>query len=228
MKIICTDAELQTPFVDEALRDAGHDLVTLQVGLDEDELIAAIADADLLLMCCTAITARVIDAAPNLRGIVKYGVGIDAIDIPAAKARGVMVVNIPGICRGNGRRRRLRLADRAGSEIYPAGSKDAHRWLGAARTHMEGQRHRGQDGGHCRLRLDRAQHGADVWQGVSRQRDCLQPPHGDVAKFRLGREYSLTRQSSGDGFDLSPAEGIEAVRDGDADLDFGGLAVGVS
>ncbi len=95
MKIIRTDAELRTPIIDAALRDAGHDLVTLPDGIDEDSLIAAIADADLLLMCYTAITARVMDAAPNLRGIVKYGVGIDAIDIPAANTRGITVVNIP-------------------------------------------------------------------------------------------------------------------------------------
>ncbi|PVA10333.1 hydroxyacid dehydrogenase [Pelagivirga sediminicola] len=95
MKIIRTDAELQTPYLDTVLKNSGHDLVTLQDGVDEDILIAAIADADLLLMCYTAITARIIEAAPNLRGIVKYGVGIDAIDIPAAKARGITVVNIP-------------------------------------------------------------------------------------------------------------------------------------
>ncbi|WP_281968814.1 2-hydroxyacid dehydrogenase [Roseovarius nanhaiticus] len=95
MKIVRTDAELQTPITDAALRGAGHDLVTLPDGIDEDSLIAALADADLLLMCYTPVTARVIAAAPKLRGIVKYGVGIDAIDIPAAKARGITVVNIP-------------------------------------------------------------------------------------------------------------------------------------
>jgi D-3-phosphoglycerate dehydrogenase len=95
MKIVRTDAELQTPIIDAALRGAGHDLVTLPDGIDEDSLISSIADAELLLMCYTPITARVIEAAPSLRGIVKYGVGIDAIDIPAAKARGVTVVNIP-------------------------------------------------------------------------------------------------------------------------------------
>ncbi|SEL25396.1 D-3-phosphoglycerate dehydrogenase [Roseovarius nanhaiticus] len=95
MKIVRTDAELQTPITDAALRGAGHDLVTLPDGIDEDSLIAALADADLLLMCYTPVTARVISAAPKLRGIVKYGVGIDAIDIPAAKARGITVVNIP-------------------------------------------------------------------------------------------------------------------------------------
>ncbi|MEI4262537.1 2-hydroxyacid dehydrogenase [Roseovarius sp. D0-M9] len=95
MKIVRTDAELQTPIIDAALRGAGHDLVTLPDGVDEGSLIDAVATADLLLMCYTPITARVIAAAPKLRGIVKFGVGIDAIDIPAAKARGITVVNIP-------------------------------------------------------------------------------------------------------------------------------------
>ena len=38
---------------------------------------------------------QVIEAANKLKGIVKYGVGIDAIDIPAAAAKGIPVVNIP-------------------------------------------------------------------------------------------------------------------------------------
>jgi D-3-phosphoglycerate dehydrogenase len=46
-------------------------------------------------MCYTPVTARVIESAPKLRGIVKYGVGIDAIDIPAATRRGIPVVNVP-------------------------------------------------------------------------------------------------------------------------------------
>ncbi|MFX0542096.1 2-hydroxyacid dehydrogenase [Roseovarius sp. S4756] len=95
MKIVRTDAELQTPITDAELRASGHELVTLPDGVDEDSLIAALQDADLLLMCYTPITAPMIEAASRLRGIVKYGVGIDAIDIPAARARGITVVNIP-------------------------------------------------------------------------------------------------------------------------------------
>jgi D-3-phosphoglycerate dehydrogenase len=95
MKIIRTDRELENPHVDATLRAAGHDLRLLPDGIAEDALIEAIRDADLLLMCYTPITARVIAAADRLKGIVKYGVGIDAIDIPAARARGIAVVNIP-------------------------------------------------------------------------------------------------------------------------------------
>ncbi|HEV7260320.1 MAG TPA: NAD(P)-dependent oxidoreductase [Bosea sp. (in: a-proteobacteria)] len=95
MKAVRTDRELECPEIDAGLRARGVELVTLPDGIHEAELIEAVADADLLLMCYTPITARVIAAAPKLKGIVKYGVGIDAIDIPAASARGIPVVNVP-------------------------------------------------------------------------------------------------------------------------------------
>ncbi|TPK76827.1 C-terminal binding protein [Mesorhizobium sp. B2-4-18] len=95
MKVVRTDRELECPEIDTGLRARGVDLVTLPDGIPEPDLANAVADADLLLMCYTPITARVIDAAPRLKGIVKYGVGIDAIDIPAAMRRGIPVVNVP-------------------------------------------------------------------------------------------------------------------------------------
>src|ERR671912_1274306 len=93
--IVRTDSELEVPHVDATLRGAGHDLVLLPDGVKESELADALRDADLLLMCYTPVTARVIESARRLKGIVKYGVGIDAIDIEAAKARGIPVVNVP-------------------------------------------------------------------------------------------------------------------------------------
>lgn len=95
MKIVRTDAELKTPHLDAELRKAGHDLILLPDGISESELCHAVAQADLLLTCYQPITAAVIAAAQNLKGIVKYGVGIDAIDIPSAIARGIPVANIP-------------------------------------------------------------------------------------------------------------------------------------
>ncbi len=95
MKIIRTDCELHTPIIDHTLQELGHELVLFPDGTGEDDLVGEIADADLLLMCYTPITRRVIEAAANLRGIVKYGVGIDAIDIPAATERDIVVVNVP-------------------------------------------------------------------------------------------------------------------------------------
>ena len=95
MNIIRCDSELETPHIDRTLRNWGHELTLMPESINEDELCVAMAECELLLMCYTPITSRVIASAPRLRGIVKYGVGIDAIDIPAAHARGIAVVNIP-------------------------------------------------------------------------------------------------------------------------------------
>jgi D-3-phosphoglycerate dehydrogenase len=94
-KVVRTDRELQMPQVDARLRQAGGRLVLLPDGTPEDELAREVADADLLLMCYARIGRRVIAGASKLRGIVKYGVGIDAIDIDAAREHGVPVVNVP-------------------------------------------------------------------------------------------------------------------------------------
>jgi len=95
MKIIRCDRELETPHIDLTLEKWGHELTLLPESISEDELCTAMAECELLLMCYTPITSRVIASAPRLKGIVKYGVGIDAIDIPAAHKRGIAVVNIP-------------------------------------------------------------------------------------------------------------------------------------
>lgn len=95
MKVVRTDAELELPRVDQALRNLGATLVLLPETTSEDDLARELRDADLLLMCYARIPARAIDGASRLKGIVKYGVGIDAIDIEAAKLRRIPVVNIP-------------------------------------------------------------------------------------------------------------------------------------
>jgi D-3-phosphoglycerate dehydrogenase len=95
LKAIRTDRELECPRIDAGLRERGLTLVTLPEGIAEGELTAEIADAELLLMCYTPVTARVIQAAQRLRGIIKYGVGIDAIDLEAARHSRIPVVNIP-------------------------------------------------------------------------------------------------------------------------------------
>ncbi len=94
-KVVRTDRELETPWLDASLRELGCRLVLLPEGIPEAELAREVADAELLLMCYTPITASVIAAAGRLKGIVKYGVGIDAIDIGAARAHAIPVVNVP-------------------------------------------------------------------------------------------------------------------------------------
>lgn len=95
IKIVRTDAQLECPRIDQVLREHGFALVLLPEGVSEARLVHEVRDAHLLLMCYTPITSRVIASAGRLKGIVKYGVGIDAIDIEAARARHIPVTNIP-------------------------------------------------------------------------------------------------------------------------------------
>jgi len=65
-------------------------------GLSEDELVQAIVGADgLVVRSGTQVTERIIQAADRLQIIARAGVGVDNIDIPAATARGILVVNCP-------------------------------------------------------------------------------------------------------------------------------------
>ncbi|MFN4293335.1 MAG: C-terminal binding protein [Thermoflexales bacterium] len=64
----------------------------------EDDVIRAARDADALIIGFVPITARVMDALPRLRCVVRYGVGYETIDVPAAAARGIQVANVPDYC----------------------------------------------------------------------------------------------------------------------------------
>ena len=65
-------------------------------GLPESELSALLSGASALVVRSeTKVTARVLDAAPDLMVVGRAGVGVDNIDVPAATARGVYVVNAP-------------------------------------------------------------------------------------------------------------------------------------
>jgi D-3-phosphoglycerate dehydrogenase len=64
--------------------------------LTEEEVISAGRDADALLVREAPVTARVIDALDRCKAIVRYGVGVDNIDLERAKQKKIYVANIPG------------------------------------------------------------------------------------------------------------------------------------
>jgi D-3-phosphoglycerate dehydrogenase len=75
------------------LKAAGANLIENPWGRspNETELASAMHDVDVLVSGTEPVTARVMDAAPNLMFIAKHGVGYENIDLEAAKARGVPV-----------------------------------------------------------------------------------------------------------------------------------------
>ncbi|WP_308259374.1 phosphoglycerate dehydrogenase [Pseudonocardia sp. H11422] len=65
-------------------------------GTDRPALLAALADADALLVrSATKVDAEALAASARLKVVARAGVGLDNVDVPAATARGVMVVNAP-------------------------------------------------------------------------------------------------------------------------------------
>ncbi|MGZ8346480.1 MAG: phosphoglycerate dehydrogenase [Allosphingosinicella sp.] len=67
-----------------------------KTGLTRDELTAIIGDYDgLAIRSATKVTADLLAAAPNLKVVGRAGIGVDNVDIPAASARGVVVMNTP-------------------------------------------------------------------------------------------------------------------------------------
>jgi D-3-phosphoglycerate dehydrogenase len=79
----------------EVFRAAGVE-VDEKPGLTKDELKAIIGDYDgLAIRSATKVTADILDAAPRLKVVGRAGIGVDNVDIPAASARGVVVMNTP-------------------------------------------------------------------------------------------------------------------------------------
>lgn len=60
------------------------------------QLVEEIGDAEALIVGLDEVDAAAIEAGPRLRVIAKHGVGVDNIDVAAARERGIVVVNAPG------------------------------------------------------------------------------------------------------------------------------------
>ena len=83
----------------ELLRSFTKDLVfnPLERPLSEDELIPLLKDCEGYIAGVDFITRKVIENAPSLRVISRYGVGIDRVDLKAAKEKNIVLCNTPGV-----------------------------------------------------------------------------------------------------------------------------------
>src|SRR5687767_4125847 len=86
------------PFPESALAELRslHLDVEHRTGLDEAALVSAVRDVGILVVRSTAVTAKVIAAAPRLNLIVRAGAGVNTIDVRAASTRAIYVANCPG------------------------------------------------------------------------------------------------------------------------------------
>ena len=82
--------------IKKEIEGAGHELVLLEKYADVEALKAAVADADAMIVRSDKVTPEVLDAAHNLKIVVRAGAGYDSIDTAYAKEKGVVVENTPG------------------------------------------------------------------------------------------------------------------------------------
>ena len=93
----------EKPFAKEAvagirqiIEEAGFELLLLEKYADKADLLKAVAEADALIIRSDKVTDEVIAAAPKLKIVVRAGAGYDNVDLAAATARGIVVMNTPG------------------------------------------------------------------------------------------------------------------------------------
>jgi len=98
LKIVITDYRFSDVEQERrAVEAAGGTLVTGQA-TTEDQVAELCKDADGVLTARAPIGERAISTMKRCRIIVRYGIGVDTVDIPSATAHGIMVANVPDYC----------------------------------------------------------------------------------------------------------------------------------
>ncbi|MBQ7741710.1 MAG: 3-phosphoglycerate dehydrogenase [Bacteroidaceae bacterium] len=82
--------------IKDVVEAAGYELALLEKYTEKKELLDAVADADALIIRSDKVDAEVLDAAKQLKIVVRAGAGYDNIDLDAATAHNVVAMNTPG------------------------------------------------------------------------------------------------------------------------------------
>jgi D-3-phosphoglycerate dehydrogenase len=99
MKVAITDYSFPNLDIEEGiLRPLGHEVTALKEKRTVAELSRLVADADAVITQFAPVNAEVIASMKQAKVIVRYGIGVDNVDLEAAKARGIPVCNVPDYC----------------------------------------------------------------------------------------------------------------------------------
>lgn len=82
--------------IKKIVEEAGFELALLEKYTDPAELLKAVADVEGLIVRSDKVTKQVVDAAKNLKVVVRAGAGYDNLDLEACTARGIVAMNTPG------------------------------------------------------------------------------------------------------------------------------------
>lgn len=97
--LVATDKPFAKAAVDgirKIVEGAGHTLALLEKYTTPQELLAAAADADAMIVRSDKVTAEVVEAAKNLKIVVRAGAGYDNLDLAACTSKGIVAMNTPG------------------------------------------------------------------------------------------------------------------------------------
>ena len=89
-------AKIAIDGIKQVLDEAGYEMALLEKYTDKKELLDAVVDADAIIIRSDIIDAEVIEAAKQLKIVVRAGAGYDNVDLQAASAANVVVMNTPG------------------------------------------------------------------------------------------------------------------------------------
>ena len=89
-------AKVAVDGIREVVEQAGYEMVLLEKYTAKQQLLDAVADADALIIRSDNVDAEVLDAAKQLKIVVRAGAGFDNIDLAAATAHNVVAMNTPG------------------------------------------------------------------------------------------------------------------------------------
>lgn len=84
------------PQIEEIGKKAGYEVEVFEKYQEQSELVAAVKDAAALIIRSDKVTKEVIEAAPELKIVVRAGAGYDNVDLATATANDVVVMNTPG------------------------------------------------------------------------------------------------------------------------------------
>lgn len=100
MKVLIATEKPFAPVAVEGIRKeveaAGYELALLEKYTEKSQLLDAVTDADAVIIRSDKVDAEVLDAAKQLKIVVRAGAGYDNVDLEAATSHGVVVMNTPG------------------------------------------------------------------------------------------------------------------------------------
>lgn len=101
MKIYLVDSDFFVGYdyaIEQQIIDESGNELILETCKDENEVAAKCQDADILMTILVRIGATALDSCKGVKGLVRYGIGLDAIDMDAANERKVPVCNFTDYC----------------------------------------------------------------------------------------------------------------------------------